>query len=378
MLLLALVAAALAGPPGIRVGPAPPRIVEEAPDADFLRESGRLAQLSPEETGWRAGDPEPYHLRAEILAETRALVERYPGRVTPQRVGRTSQGRSIWGYRVSDPGTPAQRKLLVFANIHAMEWISTEVALAFLQDVVERPPPGVEIMVIPVLNVDGRLRAEEDLVAGEDREYRRANARGVDLNRNFAVHTQPRAIWRKLIPGYYSMPPAPLSEPEAQAIDALGAEGWDAAVSLHAFGGFHYYPWTGLFERAPHWKQLHALGTAMQAGQGAGAYKPMQLSRWGFFFRGHGMEIDHLYGRYGIPSVLVELTRSGVERPKDIKTPFRWYNPRRPARHLRLGVGALHAVAWDMAWAVQTGELEPWSGVTAPLIEGPLVADPRP
>ncbi|NOY27079.1 MAG: hypothetical protein GXP62_14515 [Oligoflexia bacterium] len=134
-------------------------------------------------------------------------------------------------------------------------------------------------------------------------------------------------------------------------------------MSLHAFGGYHFLPWTGVFARAPDWPKLLALGTAMQAGQGAGAYKPMQLSRWAFFFRGQGMEIEHLYGRYGIPSVLVELTRSGIEKPADLKTPFRWYNPRRPPRHLGLGVGALHAVAWDMAWAVRTGQAEPWAGI---------------
>ncbi|NOY27080.1 MAG: hypothetical protein GXP62_14520 [Oligoflexia bacterium] len=191
----------------------PPRVKQD-PVARFMREASRLSQLSPDEAAWRASDrAEPYHLRSELLAETMALVQRYPGRVHPERVGRTSQGRSIWGYRVSDPGTPTTRKFLVFANIHALEWISTEVALAFLEDIARRPPPGVEILVIPILNVDGRLRAEADLVAGDDRAYRRANARGVDLNRDFAVHTDSHAIWRKLIPGYYRMPAKPLSEP---------------------------------------------------------------------------------------------------------------------------------------------------------------------
>lgn len=367
-LLLALASLALAqdppGPPGVPdmpVGPAPHvRTTAEHPHADFLREAARQAEPSAEAAAWRSGEAaEPYHLEAEVLAAAAALVERWPGRVTPERVGRSSQGRSIWGFRVSDPGVPVQRKLLVFANIHAMEWISTEVALAFLEELAASPPPGVEVMVLPMLNVDGRQRVEGDLFAGEER-FRRSNARGVDLNRNFAVHTEPRAVWRHILPGRYQVPPEPLSEPEAQAIDRLGAQGWDAAVSLHAFGGFHYLPWAGDWQRAPDWPALHALGLLMQSGQGAGAYKPMQLSRWGFFFRGHGMEIDHLYGRYGIPSVLVELTRSGIERPADLSTPFRMYNPRRPARHVELGVGALRAVAWEMSQSVQTGQPLPW------------------
>ena len=51
-----------------------------------------------------------------------------------------------------------------------------------------------------------------------------------------------------------------------------------------------------------------ALGRAMEAAQGPRAYKTRQLSRWGFFFRAHGTEIDHLYAEYGTLSYLIELT----------------------------------------------------------------------
>lgn len=350
-LLPSLLAALLAASPAAAAPPAD----------DFLTEATRQSALSPEEAAWRASETaEPYVLRAEALARALDLVQRYPGRVVPERIGRTVQGRSIWGFRVADPSVPVQRSMLVFASIHALEWISTEVALAFLEQSAERPPPGVELFIVPILNVDGRARAERDMLEGDRRAYRRANGNGVDLNRNFSVHTEPRAIWRHVIPGYYSMPETPLSEPEAQAIDRLGQRGFDVAVSLHAFGGYHFLPWTGAWKRAEDWPALLALGTAMQDGQGRGAYRPMQLSRWAFFFRGHGMEIDHLYGTYGTPSVLVELTRSGLARPADLKTPFRWYNPRDPQRHRDLGTDALRAVAWEMAWALRTGQETAW------------------
>lgn len=345
---LLLAAAALAAAP-------------DPPEADFLREARRQSLLSPEEAAYReTSTAEPYALRAEVLGRTLELVQRYPGRVMPERLGRTVQGRSIWGFRVRDPSVPVQRTMLVFASIHALEWISTEVALAFLEQSAERPLPGVELMIVPILNVDGRARSEEDLLEGRTRAYRRANANGVDLNRNFSVHTEPRAIWRHVVPGYYETAQTPLSEPEAQVIDALGQRGFDVAVSLHAFGGFHFLPWAGSWQRPADWPALLALGTAMQDGQGRGAYRPMQLSRFLFFFRGHGMEVDHLYGQYGIPSVLVELTRSGVGRPGDLKTPFRWYNPRQPERHRELGVDALRSVAWDMAWALRTDGTTAW------------------
>ncbi len=301
------------------------------------------------------------YLRAEeVQARAQDLAERLPGRVQALALGESVESRPITAYRVADPGTPVRRSMLVFAGIHALEWISTEVALAFLDEVARRPPPGVELVVLPLLNVDGRARVEGDLDQGRLDRYRRANAHGVDLNRNFAVHTEPRAIWRHLLPAWYRVPETPLSEPEARIIDQLGARGFDVAVSLHAFGGYHFLPWAGRSSRPPGWPALWALGQTLERGQGRGAYRAMQLSRWAFFFRGHGMEIDHLYGQYGIPAVLIELTRSGVRGPADLETPFRWYNPRDPARHRALGVQALLAVARRMAWELRTGEAPAW------------------
>ena len=63
--------------------------------------------------------------------------------------------------------------------------------------------------------------------------------------------------------------------------------------------------------RPPDWHTYDALGERMQRAMGAYAYKPRELSRWGFFFRAQGTEIDHLYGRYGTLAFLIETTRSG-------------------------------------------------------------------
>ena len=72
-------------------------------------------------------------------------------------------------------------------------------------------------------------------------KYRRGNADNVDLNRDFAVNREAKAIWRHLLPNRYGTSEAPLSQPESRALDALAeAERYDVAVSLHAFGGFFY------------------------------------------------------------------------------------------------------------------------------------------
>lgn len=295
--------------------------------------------------------PEPaYRFAAEFHREIAPVVEARPGVVRPFVVGRTTNDAPIWGFRVSDPAEKPDKKLLVFANIHAIEWVPTEAAVAFLLDVAAHPPPGVEITVIPSLNPDGRAKVERDLVEGRN-AFRRGNEANVDLNRDYEVNREARAVWRQVIPKRYATSPAPLSQPESRALDALAdAERYDVAVSLHAFGGFLYYPWAGLWERPADWKEFHRLGLVMQAAMGAHAYRPRQLSRWGFFFRGHGMEIDHLYGKYGTKAFLVEITRSGLEplRPGEWNLHFRTYNPRDPARHARAVADALRALAHDL------------------------------
>ncbi|MFZ5481543.1 MAG: M14 family metallopeptidase [Myxococcota bacterium] len=296
--------------------------------------------------------PEPaYHFAAELHREIAAVVADRPGVVRPFVVGHSLDERIIWGFRVGDPGEPPTKKLLVFAQIHSLEWVPSEVALAYLADAVALRPEGLEITIVPSLNPDGRAKVEADLLEGRN-AYRRGNRDNVDLNRDFAVNREAKAIWRHVLPGRYATSPAPLSQPETQALDRLAAaERYDWAVSLHAFGGFVYYPWAGLWERTDDWRRFHDVATTMSAAMGAHAYRPRQLSRWGFFFRGHGMELDHLYGTYGTMTYLVETTRSGLSpfRPGEWGTHFRWYNPRDPSRTVRDCVRMLRALAFEIA-----------------------------
>ncbi len=295
--------------------------------------------------------PEPaYHYAAELHHAIAPLLATHPGVIQALELGRTTDDRPIWAFRVSNPAETPTRKLLVFANIHALEWVPSEIAVAFLAECVAHPPPGVEITVIPSLNPDGRAKVEADLLAGR-KAYRRGNVLNIDLNRDFPVNRESPAIWAALIPKRYVTSPAPLSQPESRALDRLAAaERFDVAVSLHAFGGFLYYPWAGRWERPDHWKEFQDLALVMQGGMGAHAYRPRQLSRWGFFFRGLGMEIDHLYGTYGTKAFLVETTRSGLSplRPAEWTHPFRLYNPLDPARHVREGIRLLRALAWEV------------------------------
>jgi len=313
-----------------------------------------------------AGD---YRFQREVFEQIAAAIESRPGRVEVERFGHTLAGRPLWAFHVSDPTAPIDRDILVFAGIHALEWISTEVATDLLIDLVAHPVAGTRVTVIPILNPDGRNKVEIDLLQGEDGIYRRGNRDQVDLNRDFSVYRDARAVWKGIIPGYYATSPGPLSQPETRSLDALAArECYARAASLHAFGGFFYYPWTGRWAVPPDQDAFVAIGRAMEAAQGPKAYKTKQLSRWGFFFRAQGTEIDHLYGLYGTKAFLVELTRSGIRSPKDLKTPFRRYNPRAREAHVEQGLEAMQALV----------RLPPVEGEVSPFVCAPVVPPEAP
>lgn len=325
--------------------------------SDVLALLTAIALASPEDlqsfTAWTQTLPEApeaavsadYRFTSEIFAEVAALLPDHP--VDVEKIGSSTEGRPIWAFHLRPDGD-AERKVLVFGGIHALEWIGVEVAADLLLESIQSPPEGVALTVIPVLNPDGRARVERDLVEGETR-YRRGNARNVDLNRDFEVHREARAGWRHILPGYYSTSPAEegLSQPESLALDALAErERYDRAASLHAFGGFFYFPWSGRWERPEDLEEFMRLGRLMEEAQGGHAYKTRQLARWGFFFRAQGTELDHLYGRYGTKTFLIELTRSGIRplKPKTWKTYFRWYNPEDADKHRGLGLQAVRAL----------------------------------
>lgn len=309
-----------------------PRLAEDEP--------GRTTSLEmrPTTEAFDRWTEPGYRAAYEVFDDLARYVRERPGRVVPERIGTSLQGRPIWAFHLRNPGQDIHRRLLVFGGIHAMEWISTEVAHEVALELAEHGPPDhVQVTIIPILNPDGRDRVEDDLAA-DDEVFRRGNARNVDLNRDFAVNREPRAFWRRLIPGYYRTSRAPLSQPETRALDTLAArERFTRAVSLHSFGGFFYAPWSGRFHRPPRADraEMWALGRTMEQAWGTRAYRTRQLGRWGFFFRAHGSEIDHLYGRYGTRAFLIEVTRSGMSawKPRTWRWGFRAYNPEKERRY---------------------------------------------
>lgn len=277
---------------------------------------------------------------AAVGAELRVLGHSVLGRpIRAARVPRLdAEGRSL----AADATTP---RVLVCANIHGLEWISAYTALGFLA-ALERPRPALrqlreraEIWVVPCINPDGYARTWERRGEGELHELR-ANAHGVDLNRNYPLPgPQPRyAPW---FGGWMagSTDPAspffrgaePFSEPETRAMATLFDEvPFAASVSLHSTMGTLF---SAHVERPEHLEGYRRICGAFRAAQKIRPYRWLASRRLDWYT---GEQEDHQHHAYRTWAICVECFPLGASLRQHLRAPtlFWRFNPREPRRWL--------------------------------------------
>ena len=257
-------------------------------------------------------------------SDVEAAVRRLPATIA--ELGKSVNGAPIVCATIG--AATATKVSIVIAGLHAIEWIGVETALALAERLAAAPPTDRRVHVVALANPDGYRRIEDDLRAGR-RRFRRTNANGVDLNRNWpsAFRAFPAwARWSWNWPGSH-----PASEPEVAAIVQLldrevatGAR-VDTALSIHSFGRKLLIPYGGRWRRPERYAELHARASAVQD-RLRDRYTIDQVSRWlpGAF--AHGIEIDDLHERYGAAALLVEC-RGGLALGTLTAGPFFWFNP---------------------------------------------------
>jgi protein MpaA len=177
-------------------------------------------------------------------------------------LGRSVDGRPI---RAVEVGDPAGTRVLVVGCIHGNE----QGGIAVAQQLARIAPRGIDLWIVPVLNPDGRAANT------------RANAHGVDLNRNFPVR------WRRM-GGVYESGPHALSEPEAriahrlilrlrphvtvwfhQHLDLVWASGGDRRLERRfaSISGLPYHPLPELAGSAITWQNNALPGTTAFAAE---------------------------------------------------------------------------------------------------------------
>lgn len=202
------------------------------------------------------------------------LRDVYGDRLTVESVGTSLLGRSIAALHIGTPDAP----VLYCGGVHGREWITTLLLLYFCEDALRACTCGERVcgidmnrlfdkrglVVIPALNPDGVEISingadngglfnclDDDLSARcRNREFCRcwkANARGVDINRNFnAGWDDMRAI--AMDSGICGPAAAgwtgeyPESEPETRAVVALCARtSFRHVIAFHAQGEEIYW-----------------------------------------------------------------------------------------------------------------------------------------
>ena len=267
-----------------------------------------------ESFGLRTVQPAADYGHAALTEDLAALAAEFPGLLTVSELGRSVEGRSIPLAVVG--GADAGLDILIQAGIHGRENLSTLAAAAQIERLLRSGvPEGVRFHFIPLVNPDGaeisRTRTlgaaqreiyESDLAAGYtepgEAAYAaawKANAAGVDLNRNFS------ADWDSLEgrsepSGELYAGSQPEDQPESRALaEYTRSLRPDATMSLHTAGSVIYAEYSA----SSAGEESKALAAALSEASGYGLPGTADLDAGGYK--------DWSQLELGIPGVTVEL-----------------------------------------------------------------------
>lgn len=239
--------------------PKSPVVAKEAPAS----QTQATPHKSPKPVRRKAsGIAAEYRDTFDFRDDMEALSKKNPDQVKVLDIGTSVQGRTISAMQV---GT-GPVGLVLSAQMHGCEWTGGEAAFGVAEQLLKNRPDlldKVNVTIVPCANPDSN-----EVSRGVLNKYR-SNVNGTDLARNFPVNWgknefTPKESCHEL----GGTGPAPLSEPESQALEKLtqpeGVKGW---LDLHSHGEMLMYPkserpetYTGLIadmqKAAPNYKEV--------------------------------------------------------------------------------------------------------------------------
>jgi carboxypeptidase T len=274
--------------------------------------------------------PAPWHEYpdADGFAEAWTALARDAG-ARVREVGASVLGRGI---RAFELGAGDGEPVLLTGLVHGVELVGSIALLDFVRAICSRGDllRQTRLVVVPIVNPDA-LHDNCARIAAGRRAYRRCNARGVDLNRNFPrlrsrmpLNPLGGSRWRRAM---HYVGPHPLSEPETRALrDVVDELRPRAAVGFHSFGELLLYPWAFTARPNPRRERYERAGRAFVRGLRRPSYRVMQATDW---YTTVGDLDDWLDSAYGTLAFTVEVSRpmrrlSNVRR---LSNPFAWSNP---------------------------------------------------
>ncbi len=308
---------------GISYGFAPQSIVNRVKKSGLEIQSVLPAEL------FSASDFPPedaiYHNYAEMNAEIDRLATAYPSLVHKFSIGKSTEGRDIWGIRINphvdDAETVTMQPGIIFmGGHHAREHLSMDIPLLYAKHIIEnaKTDPVIaklvdtrDIYFIPMVNPDG---SEYDI---SDNDYKmwRKNRRpspagpdcaGVDLNRNYGFGWNTGGSSDDPCSDIY-MGPKAFSEPETQAIKAFVESRPNVKIllSFHSYSELILYPWGHTYDPVTNTRDHSAFETMARTMADWNGYTPEQSSE---LYIASGDTTDWSYGQLGIFSFTFELS----------------------------------------------------------------------
>lgn len=192
--------------------------------------------------------------------ELRNLLYQYQGKLWIDSLGKSFDDREI--YRIIVGNKDAGRKLLFTGSIHGREYMTAKLLVKqteyFLQNICKNRIENYDVAVhiIPMANPDGAAlchrgingirnkKLKEKLLEIKEEDFMRwkSNARGVDLNRNFAAFWEEYQCEKQGPSSEQYKGEYPESEVETKFLTKLTRkEKFQATISYHSSGEVIYW-----------------------------------------------------------------------------------------------------------------------------------------
>jgi hypothetical protein len=259
-------------------------------------------------------------------ARLQSWTREFPSLVRLGTLGKTRQGQKIPLVIIGSPiiGGGGGAEVMLLTGIHPREQSPPLVVAAWLEGMLRENHPLLRertIFWVPFLNLDGKIHDDEGGALGRDL---RKNAAGVDLNRNFAVRWGGGRAFDPAWSGSTDDPktniyegPAPLSEPETQALEKF----WATHPNLRAFLDVHnplrellcpaYVPASD----QPHFiRMLETMSSRQKTPYPITKLVPGAEPKPGMRAGNSGLSYTHAYYLHGIFGFNLELSTPGKER----------------------------------------------------------------
>jgi carboxypeptidase T len=267
-----------------------------------------------------------YHNHERMSQELDSLVAAFPGLAHKFSIGKTTEGREIFGIRInshaqdglSPSGTPG---IVFMGGHHAREHLSVEVPLLLARyllensakdETVRRLVEARDIFILPMVNPDG---AEFDIATGKYRMWRKNRTKnsgqgcdGVDVNRNYGFQWGTGGSSTDPCSDVY-MGPKPFSEPESQAIKSFveGHPNLKVLLTFHTFSELVLYPWGHTDENIANQADLATFTKMARTMADWNGYTPEKTSD---LYIASGDTTDWAYGALGIFAFTFEMSPS--------------------------------------------------------------------